>query len=182
MTGIERIAAERQRQVEKLGWTPEHDDEHRRQELAWAAVCYAAPHVVFVEERYLSGRRIGFRDPWPVTWDDGWDKRPWMEHGALARNPTPAERLRALEKAGALIAAEIDRLEREHAETRASGRCSVCGSQRQRREDGSWGACSLVPGGAPGDRGCPDPLYDFEQERGAEKRAAIAAQEAARHA
>jgi len=27
MNGIERIAAERERQVEAEGWTPEHDDE-----------------------------------------------------------------------------------------------------------------------------------------------------------
>jgi hypothetical protein len=33
MLGIERIAAERQRQIEKEGWTPAHDDQHRNDEL-----------------------------------------------------------------------------------------------------------------------------------------------------
>ncbi len=41
MTGIERIAAERLRQIEKKGWTPEHDDEHDPEDLEMAAACYA---------------------------------------------------------------------------------------------------------------------------------------------
>jgi hypothetical protein len=86
--GVQRIAAERQRQVEREGWTPEHDDEHVAGEMAWAAVCYTAPYPVRHE---TSGR-----DPWP--WEPKWDKRG--EHN----------RIRQLEIAGALIAAEIDRL------------------------------------------------------------------------
>lgn len=35
------VAAERRRQVEAEGWTPEHDDEHWAEELAFAASCYA---------------------------------------------------------------------------------------------------------------------------------------------
>lgn len=35
-TGIEAIAAERQRQIEKEGWTPEHDDTHGAGEMAEA--------------------------------------------------------------------------------------------------------------------------------------------------
>ncbi|MEG2267851.1 MAG: DUF550 domain-containing protein, partial [Acinetobacter sp.] len=34
------IIAERQRQISEEGWTPEHDDEHDKGELAMAAVCY----------------------------------------------------------------------------------------------------------------------------------------------
>lgn len=35
------VLAERRRQIEVEGWTPEHDDGHRHSELADAAACYA---------------------------------------------------------------------------------------------------------------------------------------------
>ncbi len=100
MTGAERIAAERQRQIEQEGWTAEHDDQHTEGELAWAAVCYAAPGWVF--RRAVSEREETlYFDPWPETWGKHWDKR--CKHS----------RIRELEIAGALIAAEIDRLLRK---------------------------------------------------------------------
>jgi hypothetical protein len=40
MTGIELIAAERQRQQAVEGWTPEHDRHHSGGELARAATAY----------------------------------------------------------------------------------------------------------------------------------------------
>lgn len=40
-TGIELIAEERERQITKEGWTPEHDAEHKNGELANAAAVYA---------------------------------------------------------------------------------------------------------------------------------------------
>lgn len=108
-TGIERIAAERTRQVAVEGWTPEHDDEHRHGELAMAAALYATPAPVFARIDKQDGGVL-FEDPWPwwCSHDDtqrggptkAWDKR--------ATHP----RLRQLEIAGALIAAEIDRLMR----------------------------------------------------------------------
>lgn len=114
LSGAGRIAAERRRQVEAEGWTPEHDDGHEHGELAWAAVCYAAPEPVrgpvwrpcncrsAGECNHIRGIKT-WGDPWP--WSAEWDKRP------QANEPLPA-RIRALEKAGALIAAEIDRLQR----------------------------------------------------------------------
>ena len=95
MSGIERIAAERQRQIEQEGWTPKHDDEHNDESLASAAAAYAIAGV------YRSAYGEDTSEPpsdWP--WDDSWWK------------PLPDNRIRELEKAGALIAAEIDRLER----------------------------------------------------------------------
>jgi hypothetical protein len=89
--GAQLIAAERERQVTEEGWTPEHDDTHQLGELVDAAVCYA---------RCPLG--AGWRGPnyspefWP--WDPSWWK--------------PASDLDNLVKAGALIAAEIDRLRR----------------------------------------------------------------------
>ena len=91
-TGIELIAEERQRQIEKEGWTPEHDDGHTEQEMAGAAACYAMPE----------GRRE--LNPIKVPYDFPWGSKWWK--------PTPKNRIRELQKAGALIAAEIDRLNR----------------------------------------------------------------------
>lgn len=96
-TGIELIAEERQRQIEKEGWTPEHDDTHNIGELAWAAACYCEQSVVFAKHsgfiRYQS-------PPPPSRWP--WDEEFWK----------PKNRERDLVRAGALIAAEIDRLQR----------------------------------------------------------------------
>lgn len=123
--GTERIAAERQRQIEKEGWTPEHDDEHDGGELALAAVCFAAPTKILVGD--LESTLLIFRDPWPDTWLDDWDKR--LQYGAnlgedgdpILPDPktyTDDERIDLLTKAGALIAAEIDRLIRKAARDR----------------------------------------------------------------
>jgi hypothetical protein len=54
-TGIELIAAERERHTAKLGWTAEHDDEHASGELATAAVCYATPIRLYEREEYAAG-------------------------------------------------------------------------------------------------------------------------------
>lgn len=112
MSGAELIAAERQRQVEKEGWTPSHDDEHVHGELATVATCYATPNPqqVHVREGYgelpiLRGECAVYGDMeftvplvWPETWHPAWWK--------------PTDRITDLVKAGALIAAEIDRLQR----------------------------------------------------------------------
>lgn len=102
-TGIERIAAERKRQVEDEGWDEEHDDEHNQGELAIVAACYAAAGDDSVKVLRF-GVDVGdshlpaILDAWPDSWDPEWDKRE--QHS----------RLRQLTIAGALIAAEIDRL------------------------------------------------------------------------
>lgn len=109
MTGAERIANERKRQIAVECWTPEHDDEHIDDELAWAAVCYAAPQPVYIKDESARDR-VEFVDPFPPSWDDEWDKRPRSSRTEQLKQPTRAQRIRMLEKAGALIAAEIDRL------------------------------------------------------------------------
>jgi hypothetical protein len=95
MNGIDRIAEERRRQITVYGWLDAHDDEHIYGELPRAAACYALSVA-------------GIKDDltyqlWP--WLAHWDKRP--NPGASLK-----ERRRAAEKAGALLAAEIDRLTR----------------------------------------------------------------------
>lgn len=99
-TGIELIAAERKRQVRVEGWTAEHDDAYTdRQELILAAMGYlkAAGDVQWGNEL----------DDEPTDWP--WDKRWWKPSTDSMRN---------LEKAGALIAAEIDRIQRFRAKTK----------------------------------------------------------------
>ncbi len=123
MTGAELIAAERRRQLEQEGWDNEHDDEHTDGSLALAAVCYATPVRLYEQVNYAAGP--SFCDPWPDSWSDGWDKR--YLYGERRTNPgnmppdpatyTADERLDLLVKAGALLAAEIDRLLRAKNQT-----------------------------------------------------------------
>lgn len=98
MTGAETIAVERKRQVEQEGWTDEHDDEHTACELSMAAYGYI--YWVVGQVNGLCRPEDWDRVPngWP--WDDAWFK-------------PSSDPVRNLAKAGALIAAEIDRLQRE---------------------------------------------------------------------
>lgn len=92
--GAALIAAERQRQIDVEGWTPEHDDdEHGNAELARAAHYYLTDAI----------NQAG--------WDTGqWGRLMWpWAHSWHKPSPDP---IRNLVKAGALIAAEIDRLTR----------------------------------------------------------------------
>lgn len=96
-TGIELIAKERQRQIEVEGWTPEHDAEHWNHSLVKAAACYALGTRKFERTFGNDQNRVTLDfDFWPWH-DDFW-------------KPTPENRVKDLVKAGALIAAEIDRL------------------------------------------------------------------------
>jgi hypothetical protein len=94
-TGIELIAEERQRQIEKEGWTAEHDAEHKEGELANAAAYYAMTEdtIDFIDNEWGNDMHLHI---WPF-------ELKWLKR-------TPENRVRELQKAGALIAAEIDRL------------------------------------------------------------------------
>ena len=101
--GADLIAKERQRQITKEGWTHEHDDMHGKGEMADAAIVYAdaAQCMQFGTSKadlefYYNSK--GSRVRWP--WAPEWLK--------ICDNP-----VRNLVKAGALIAAEIDRLQRK---------------------------------------------------------------------
>jgi len=107
--GIELITEERKRQINVEQWTSEHDDEHEFGEMAMAAACYAAaPEKALRRIPYNSG--YIFRDIWP--WGAEWDKRFDFDEDGETLPITETKRLRNLVKAGALIAAEIDRLQR----------------------------------------------------------------------
>lgn len=90
------VIGERRHQIGVEGFTPEHDDFHCKGEMARAAGCYAlyagrplgkivSPKLVEVIKRFW---------PWNVNW--------WK----------PTDRRRDLVKAGSLIQAEIERLDR----------------------------------------------------------------------
>lgn len=83
------VLAERKRQVTAEGWTPGHDDEYEHGELADAAGCYALS-----SELFDCAGEPPIQWPWPDEW--------WK----------PTNRRRDLVKAGALILAEIERLDR----------------------------------------------------------------------
>ena len=108
--GIKLITAERIRQIEKEGFDAAHDDEHGGHELAYAAICYAAPRPISLVSR--GDHVIQIHDPWPFEWAECWDKRKRNRKGILVEGMLlpPKRRIRDLVKAGALIAAEIDRL------------------------------------------------------------------------
>lgn len=86
------VLAERQRQITAEGWTPEHDDQHDAGDMAAAAACYAL-HAD-------AGLILASQRTRPAHWP--WDRKWWK--------PGPTRRM--LEKAGALILAEMERLDR----------------------------------------------------------------------
>lgn len=87
--GVERIAEERQRQITEEGWTLEHDAVHYQGALARAGVAYA-----MLGSGYCSDENAIYK-VWPF------EERWWKPSDDPVRN---------LVKAGALIAAEIDRI------------------------------------------------------------------------
>lgn len=94
VTGVDLIAEERARQMCEEGWSPQHDAEHTLCELVTAALCYATYASHQCLERPVPDV-ISQRWPWEPSW--------WKPSDDPIRN---------LQKAGALISAEIDRLQR----------------------------------------------------------------------
>jgi hypothetical protein len=95
------VLAERRRQQSVEGWTPEHDDEHEGGALASAAACYAHHAQWLLRERKRGDQPPGITDPvvyelWPF--DEEWWK--------------PKDARRDLERAGAMILAEMERIDR----------------------------------------------------------------------
>lgn len=115
---IKAITAERRRQIEKEGWSPDHDDAHSDGSIALAAACYAMFAAV------SDNARRSTQLPGSLTNDgqavEGWAAFlsiwPWERHFWK-----PTTRVRDLEKAGALIAAELDRVIRAAAPAKQEG-------------------------------------------------------------
>lgn len=97
------IGAERERQMIGKGYTVEHDDAHDRGQLVAAAMCYLALCIVHViADRFP---KFNIASLWP-----------WNPAESYPRG----ERHAMLVKAGALIAAELDRVRRAEAIERAT--------------------------------------------------------------
>ncbi|MCO5129780.1 MAG: hypothetical protein M9932_04355 [Xanthobacteraceae bacterium] len=90
VTALADIAEERRRQRDVKGWTVEHDDGHATGEMAGAAACYALSTI----KHWAKDHVIKLIWPWASEW--------WK----------PKDHRRNLVKAGALIVAEIERLDR----------------------------------------------------------------------
>lgn len=85
---VQSVIAERQRHQSVEGWTPEHDDQYSKSQLLWASSCYVLNAI-------HPFNRIPFDWPWTPEW--------WK----------PTNPRRDLVKAGALILAEIERIDRQ---------------------------------------------------------------------
>jgi len=88
------VLAERARQISAEGWTPEEDDAYQARDLANAGASYALVAGLSPEHRDI----IASTPPGPWPWAGSWWK--------------PTDPRRDLVKAGALILAEIERLDR----------------------------------------------------------------------
>ncbi|MCH6940681.1 hypothetical protein BEC63_19655 [Escherichia coli] len=84
---VQSVIAERQRHQSAEGWTPEHDDQYSKSQLLWASSCYVLNAI-------HPFNRIPFDWPWTPEW--------WK----------PTNPRRDMVKAGALILAEIERIDR----------------------------------------------------------------------
>lgn len=82
------VIAERQRQKAVEGWTSEHDDKYGKSQLLWASSCYVLNTI-------QPFNRIPMDWPWAPEW--------WK----------PTNPRRDMVKAGALILAEIERIDRQ---------------------------------------------------------------------
>jgi hypothetical protein len=88
------VLAERQRQQDVEGWTAAHDDTHKCGEMALAAAAYAAFASAMTDGSLTIGSKAFQLWPWRLAW--------WK----------PKDPRRDLVRAGALIIAEIERLDR----------------------------------------------------------------------
>jgi len=105
-SGIELIAEERQRQIEVEGYSAQHDSLHNNRKLIHAANTYLKS-----ADLTLHSKEYSPSDPWhqtnlPFYRNEIKRTWPWEEESFK-----PSTDIRDLVKAGALIAAAIDRLQ-----------------------------------------------------------------------
>ena len=104
-TGIEMIAEERQRQIDVEGYSEQHDSQHKTSEFIRAAIAYIESAKIGVycmelgnhDENSILARKV----------EMGRACSPWKDGFKASTD------VRDLVKAGALIAAAIDRLQKE---------------------------------------------------------------------
>lgn len=109
--GVQEIDSARERRIEGHGYDAARDDTYTAGQLVVAAVRYANVARLGPNARDLirvgDAERVAAGLPL-ASWPNGWSEASYrMGHGNSF-----ADRIRELSKAGALIAAEIDRLKR----------------------------------------------------------------------
>ncbi|MER9436668.1 hypothetical protein NKJ04_17395 [Mesorhizobium sp. M0618] len=107
MNAIESIVAERKRQIEGYGWNVEKDDQYTEGQLARAGGIYALVAGANATDYRNAIGGYSMNDYLRTVLDHYWPfDRSWWK---------PTNRRRDLVKAGALIVAEIERLDRAKA-------------------------------------------------------------------
>jgi hypothetical protein len=105
MNGWELIKEERERQINEEGWSSAHDDRHVHGELSLAASRYVRVARFMIEYPEDTG-------VWEILCEVDHSQWPWdLSWYKPSKDPIPN-----LVKSGALIAAEIDRLQRLNAQ------------------------------------------------------------------
>lgn len=101
-TGAELIADERKRQVEIEGYTPKHDEQNTKMQLTSAAIFYCKA-AKLAQHPKKPGQVVDYvmieTEEFPEDWNSDYAK------------PSFDNSIKDLTKAGALICAEIDRLQ-----------------------------------------------------------------------
>jgi hypothetical protein len=101
-TGVDLIAQERQRQIAVKGWTLEHDDDHIDGMLR-----VAAAHLLEEPDQRHDPAGLEILS---TLYPESWIKTLCEKHAAKPDSGEFSGRICRLTIAGALIAAEIDRL------------------------------------------------------------------------
>jgi hypothetical protein len=104
MSGAQMIDNERTRQIYEEQWSATHDNGHGLGELIGAAITYSGHALEQITDGDINAPEGSQYWPWGAAW--------WK--------PSP-DPIRNLVKAGALIAAEIDRLQRLNAKEVSNG-------------------------------------------------------------
>ena len=105
------VQAERRRQVAAEGWTPEHDNEYDHGQMARAAACYALAGSSAADDK-TTALQVSLAWPWDQQW---WKPRTARDN---------------LVRAGALVLAEIERLDRAQAQGRQAPEPQTTGHDR----------------------------------------------------
>lgn len=104
------VLAERERQISVEGWTPRRDDRYDTGEMAAAAAAYAQHAALQAAGAQGDALHIPYIETWP------WARKWWK----------PSDARRNLVKAGALILAEIERLDRAAIAAQQTGETAAC--------------------------------------------------------
>jgi len=112
MSGIQIFEREQQRQIEH-GWTPEHDDLHVHGEIAEGANCYVMMNILLQKKHTIEEATAIVASLWPF------EPEGFKPSGNYMTN---------IRKAGGMLAAEYDRLERAEAHIHCAGGAAGAGA------------------------------------------------------